>query len=33
MIVSKLVRLEVVVAILYKGATKPMNMKDISGSA
>lgn len=32
-IVSKLARLEVVVAIFYRGATKPMNMKYISGSA
>lgn len=32
-IVSKLVRLEVVIAILYKGATKTINMKYISGSA
>ena len=33
MIVSKLARLEVVVTILYRSATKPMDMKDISGSA
>ena len=32
-IVSKLVRLGVVVAILYRGTTKPMDMKYISGSA
>jgi len=30
MIVSKFARLEVVVAIPYRGATKPMNMKYIS---